>query len=143
MSDRIFGGLGLLLSLLFIYAATGVELPFIMDPVGPRTWPMVIGGLGAIGCVAILARPDADPIWPPLRKLAEIGLAAVVMFAYAAFLADLGFVLATAVASAVLVQRLGGKLVESVLAGVAISVGIYVVFHLAFGLSLARGPWGF
>ena len=31
----------------------------------------------------------------------------------------------------------------ALVAGVAIAVGIYVVFHLVLGLSLARGPWGF
>jgi putative tricarboxylic transport membrane protein len=29
------------------------------------------------------------------------------------------------------------------IAGIVISVGIYVIFHLVLGLSLAKGPWGF
>ena len=33
--------------------------------------------------------------------------------------------------------------VEAVIAGVAIALGIYLVFHLALGLTLARGPLGF
>jgi len=54
-----------------------------------------------------------------------------------------GFLLATAVAAAFLSWRLGAAPLSAVAAGVAISVGIYVVFHLILGLSLARGPWGF
>ena len=55
----------------------------------------------------------------------------------------LGFVIATAFAAAFLSWRLGAGIIQAVIAGVAISVGIYVVFHLALGLSLARGPLGF
>lgn len=143
MSDRIFGGFGLLLALLFIWSATGIELPFISDPVGPQVWPIVLGVLAAIGCITIIARPDAEPEWPSLGRLGEIAIAAIVMFAYARLLPEIGFVAATALASAVLVQRLGGALIESAIAGICTSVGIYAIFHLALGLSLARGPWGF
>ena len=33
--------------------------------------------------------------------------------------------------------------VKAAVAGAVIAIGIYVVFHLILGLSLARGPWGF
>ena len=36
MSDRIFGSVGLVFALLFIWAAFHIELSFISDPVGPR-----------------------------------------------------------------------------------------------------------
>jgi putative tricarboxylic transport membrane protein len=54
-----------------------------------------------------------------------------------------GFVIATAVASAYLSWRLGSGAIQSVAIGIAISIGIYVIFHMVFGLSLARGPLGF
>ena len=65
------------------------------------------------------------------------------MIAYAMVLPRIGFVVATAVAAGLLGWRLGSGPVAAAVGGVAIAVGIYVVFHLILGLSLARGPWGF
>ena len=59
------------------------------------------------------------------------------------FLKDYGFVACTAVAASYLSWRLGSSPVSAIIAGVLIAVGIYVIFHLVLGLSLARGPWGF
>jgi putative tricarboxylic transport membrane protein len=66
-----------------------------------------------------------------------------VMIAYAVALPQLGFLIATAIASAYLTWRLGTAPLQSLLVGVLTSGGIYVVFRLALGLSLARGPFGF
>ena len=143
MSDRIFGGIGLLLAAFFIWGATQIELSFISDPVGPRTFPMIIGAVLGLASLVILLRPDAEPHWPPLGRIAEIAGAVAVMVAYALLLPKLGFVIATAGASGILTWRLGTRPVWAVVTGIATSLGIYAVFHLVLGLSLARGPLGF
>lgn len=143
MSDRIFGGVGLLLAAFFIWGATQIELSFISDPVGPRTFPMIIGTILGLASLVIVLRPDAEPDWPRLGRVAEIAGAVAVMVAYALLLPDLGFVIATALASAILTWRLGTKPLWAVVAGVLTSLGIYTVFHLILGLSLAKGPLGF
>lgn len=142
MSDRIFGGLGLLLAVFYIWAASTIELSFISDPVGPKAFPYIIGGLFALSSLAILLRPDAPPEWPSLTQLAEIAAGLAVMVAYVYLLPVLGFLVTTAVASAYLSWRLGASPLAAVLAGLATSGGIYVVFHLVLGLGLATGPWG-
>ena len=98
--------------------------------------------LGREVAVKVL-KPDAAPEWPTFAKLFEIGMALAAMVADAILLPVLGFVIATALASAFLTWRLGTKPVSSVIAGIGTSVGIYVIFHLILGLSLARGPFGF
>lgn len=143
MSDRVFGGLGLALAAFFVWAATQIELSFISDPVGPRTFPMIIGVVLGLASLIILIRPDAEPHWPSLARLAEIAVAAGVMVAYALLLPEFGFVIATALAAGFLTWRLGTSPVWAVASGILISLGIYVVFHLILGLSLARGPLGF
>lgn len=143
MSDRVFGGFGLLLAAFFVWGAARIELSFISDPVGPRVFPYVIAGVMALASLAIILRPDAEARWPGLARLAEIAVAAGAMVAYALLLPELGFLIATALASAFLTWRLGTKPLQSILAGVLTSVGIYVVFHLILGLSLAKGPLGF
>lgn len=143
MSDRVLGGLMVLLALFYVWAASRTEISFISDPVGPKTFPMIIGGLVAVSGLVILVRPDPEPQWPALGRLAEVGAAVVLLFVYATLLPELGFVISTAVAASFLSWRLGAKPIEAILAGSSISIGIYVVFHLILGLSLARGPWGF
>ena len=143
MSDRIMGGVGLLLAAFFIWQATLIQESFISDPVGPKIFPIIIGGLVALSSLTILFRPDDEPEWPEFNRLFEVGLTVAVMIAYAYALPIAGFVLSTAVAAAYLSWRLGTPPVKAAIAGIVIAVGIYVVFHLILGLSLARGPWGF
>ncbi len=142
-ADRVFGGVGVALAAFFIWQATRIEESFIQDPVGPKGFPILIGVLLGVSSLVILFRPDKDPEWPSLSRFLEIVFAVAVMIAYAMALPSAGFVVATAVASAILSWRLGAHPLPAVLAGIAIAVGIYVVFHLILGLSLAKGPLGF
>jgi putative tricarboxylic transport membrane protein len=143
MSDRIFGAVGLALAIFYIWSATLIELSFISDPVGPRTFPIIIGILLGLASLIIVLRPDAEPHWPALGRIAEIAGAVVVMVAYALLLPVVGFVIATAIASAVLTWRLGTAPLSAVVIGVLTAFGIYAIFHLVLGLTLARGPLGF
>ena len=143
MSDRIFGLFGVLLAIGYAAAAFLIEESFLSDAVGPKAFPLIIAAILGASSAFIALRPDPEPVWPPLTRLAEIAAAIVVLILYAELLPVAGFVLATAFASGYLSWRLGSGPIEAVLVGVGTSVGIYVIFHLVLGLSLARGPWGF
>ena len=65
------------------------------------------------------------------------------MVAYALLLPELGFVIATALAATYLTWRLGTRPLWSLVLAAATAVGIYVIFRLILGLSLAQGPLGF
>lgn len=143
MSDRIFGGIGLILAIFFGIQATMIETAFISDAVGPSVFPIAVAVVMGLSSLYFLLKPDPEPDWPRTGRLAEIGLAALAMFAYAQLLPVLGFVIATVFAAGYLSWRLGARPLEAVLVGLGSSVGIYVVFHLVLGLSLARGPLGF
>ena len=143
MSDRIFGLVGALLAIGYAFAAMQIEESFLSDVVGPKAFPLIIATVLGISSLVIALRPDASPVWPPLNRLAEIFAAVVVMILYAELLPEIGFIIATALAAAYLAWRLGSSALESVLVGLGTSVGIYAIFHLVLGLSLARGPFGF
>ena len=143
MSDRIFGLVGALLAIGYAFAAMQIEESFLSDVVGPKAFPLIIATVLGISSLVIALRPDASPVWPPLNRLAEIFAAVVVMILYAELLPEIGFIIATAFAAAYLAWRLGSSVLESVLVGIGTSVGIYALFHLVLGLSLARGPFGF
>lgn len=143
ISDRIFGLTCIALAAVMAWRADLIQESFIQDPLGPKAFPYVIAAVIALAGLAVTIRPDIEPHWPPIGRIAEIGAAIIVLAAYAQFLPVAGFVAATAVAAAYLSWRLGAPPIHAVIAGIAIAAGIYVVFHLALGLTLARGPWGF
>lgn len=143
MSDRIFGAVGLLLAIIYVFAAFAVQESFLSDAVGPKAFPLIIAGILGLSSLVILLRPDPEPAWPALGRLVEVAAAVVVLILYAELLPVAGFVFSTAFAAGYLAWRLGSGPLELVLVGVGTSVGIYVIFHLVLGLSLARGPLGF
>ena len=143
MSDRIFGGIGLAIAIFFAWQASLIEESFLTDVVGPKVFPWIIAAVMGLSSLYFLFRPDPEPDWPRAGRLVEIGLAALVMFAYAQALPQLGFIISTTIAASYLSWRLGSGPLQSVLVGLCTAVGIYVIFHLVLGLSLARGPFGF
>jgi putative tricarboxylic transport membrane protein len=142
-SDRLFGAVCLVIGAAFIWGAASIETGFIVDPLGPSTFPIIIGGLLMVSAVIMIARPDPEPDWPSAAGIGEIGLAIAVLVAYALLLKPIGFVPATTLAAAALGWRLGARPLWAIAGGAGIAFGIYVVFHLVLGLSLARGPLGF
>lgn len=143
MSDRIFGSVGLLLAILYGWATLQIEESFLSDAVGPKTFPLGIAVILGLASIAIVLKPDSEPEWPSLGRFTEILAAVVVLVLYAEFLDVVGFLIATAFAAAYLTWRLGTPPLQSLLVGVGTSGGIYVIFRLVLGLSLARGPLGF
>ncbi|RVV98206.1 tripartite tricarboxylate transporter TctB family protein [Mesobaculum littorinae] len=143
MSDRVLGLVGLALAAFYIWAATIIPESFAQDAIGPSTFPMLIAAILALASLYFVLKPDPDPRWPSLNRLAEIGFALLVMFLYAQVLPVLGFVISTVLATAYLTWRLGARPVTALLNGVGTSVGLFILFELIFGLSLADGRFGF
>ena len=115
----------------------------MVDVVGPRAFPYIVGTVLGICSLYFILRPDDEPAWPLFRDFTEIVFAAAVMLLYAWMLPEFGFLISTVFATAYLTWRLGTKPLWSLVTGVLTSGGIYVVFHLILGLSLAKGPFGF
>ena len=143
MTDRLFGLAALLLAGLMTWGASVIEESFIQDPLGPKAFPWVIAVVLAITGLFMIVKPDDDPEWPTRQKFLRIIWSVVAMVLYAELLPIVGFVVTTAAVAAFLAWQLGATLLQASVGGVVISGGIYVVFHLVLGLSLARGPLGF
>ncbi len=143
MSDRIFGAFGLVLAIFYSWATLQIEESFLSDAVGPKTFPLAVAVVLGFSSLMILIRPDDEPKWPTVGRLAEIAAAIIVMVLYTELLDVIGFVFDTILATAFLSWRLGARPLGALLTGVGTAVGIFVIFHLLLGLSLARGPLGF
>ena len=77
--------------------------------------------------------------------LAQLGLALVVLIAYAYAITPLGFIIPTAIASGILSWQIGGHPTRAAITGVGLGIGLWIMFRLILGLSLRGLPhgWGF
>lgn len=140
MSDRIFGLVVLMVALTFIVSATGIQTSFLSDPVGPKAFPMLVGAVAGICGLVMMIRPDPDPEWPAVRTLLALLVAVIVLIAYAYSLKPFGFLLPTAVAAAILSYQISPRIIPAGLAGVGLSIGLFVLFKFALDLGLVAFP---
>ena len=143
MSDRIFGLMGLVLSGFYLWVASTIPESFMSDVVGPRAFPYMVGAIIALCSFYFILRPDNEPNWPDLRDMGEILFAVAVLLLYAWLLPVFGFLITSVFVVFYLSWRLGTKPLMAFIVGILTSGGIYVVFRLILGLSLAKGPFGF
>ena len=143
MNDRVFGIFTLIISIFYIFSAYIVEESFISDHIGPKTYPYIVSLFLISSSLFLIFKPDTKPKWPKLGKIIEILMTALILIMYAIFLPLLGFVFSTFFASSFISWRLGAKLSSAFIAGLIISVTIFVLFRKILGLSLATGPFGF
>lgn len=143
MSDRIFGVLVAVVALGFIYSATTVQSSFLSDPVGPKLFPMLIGGVAILCSALMILKPDEDPIWPPASVFLSLFVCAAVLFAYAYSLKPFGFLIPTAICTAILSYQIHPKIKTAILSGLGLSIGLFLLFRYGLGLSLFAFPRNF
>lgn len=139
-SDRIFGAVVTLVALAYVASATQIQTGFMSDPVGPRTFPILIGSVAALCGMVIAIRPDPDPEWPELATLGALAVAVIVLVGYAYALKPLGFLLPTAIAAGILSYQIQPRPAMAALAGIGLSLGLFVIFKFVLGLSLVAVP---
>ena len=139
-SDRIFGLLIALVALGYILSATQIQIGFLSDPVGSRTFPYMIGGVALLCALAIMARPDSDPDWPNLPTIGRIVITTAVLYAFAVSLRPVGFLIPAAVASGIISYQIHPKIRVAAATGIGLSVCLFFILKYALGLGLA--PFG-
>ncbi len=133
-SDRIFGVVMIIVALGYILSARTIQTPLFPDPMGPKAFPFMIAA-GVILCaIVIILKPDEEADWPARQALFAIVLAAVIMVGYAYALKPLGFLIPTAIASAVLSFQLSPRAPQAVITGLGLSVGLFLLFKYALKL---------
>ena len=139
-SDRLLGLGTITIALAYIAGATQIQIGFLSDPVGSRTFPYIVGGVAAICGAYIAFRPDQDPSWPNSRTFLRIGLALIVMYVFTQTLKPFGFLIPAAIASAALSYLISPRPMMAIAAGIGLSVGLFAIFN--FGLGLSLSPFG-
>ena len=139
-SDRIFGLVVIVVALGYILSAMQIQASFMSDPVGSKTFPILIGVIAALCGAIMVFRPDPEPEWPGVATLLSIGAAVAVLVAYAYSLKPLGFLIPTAVAAGILSFQIHPRIVTAVASGIGLSVGLYLLFKYGLDLGLVAFP---
>lgn len=141
-SDRLFGVVVILGALAYAAGALQIQTSFMSDPVGSKTFPLILAGVAAMCGLVMILRPDADPEWPDLATLGSIAIAVVVMVGYAYTIKPLGFLIPTAICAAILSYQISPRAGPAAVTGLGLSIGLFVVFKYALGLGLQPVPKG-
>jgi putative tricarboxylic transport membrane protein len=143
MYDRLFGSVWLLLCAGLALIAWGFQAPFSYDPVGPRSYPLLLLSLLGCGSLWLVLRPAMHRhLLSGLQSLRAL-LCVGGLVAYAFLFEPLGFIPATALAGAVLGLLFGGRPGPCVLSGVLMGVLLYVLFDLLLDVPLPLGVFAF
>ena len=140
--DRIFGLVMFGVALAYVASAFQIQSSFLSDPVGSKSFPILIGVVVMISSLVLILKPDPDPEWPASRTFLMLLIAIITLVAYAYALKPLGFILPTFIAASVLSYQIGPRIGPALITGAALSVGLFILFKYALGLGLIPFPAG-
>jgi putative tricarboxylic transport membrane protein len=130
------------MALAYIASAFQIQTSFLSDPVGPKTFPVIIGAIGALSAMFLVFRPDPDPQWPAAKTFGALAIAVIVLVLYAYSLRPLGFLMPTAIAAAILSYQISPRPKYAAMVGIGLSAGLFIIFRFALGLGLVPFPRG-
>ena len=133
-SDRIFGLVTLITAVAYLAAATQIQTNFFSGEFLPKLFPMLIGGVAAISSLFMVFKPDPEPDWPAAGSWISMGVAVIVLSIYAVLLKPLGFIVPTIFAAGILSYQISPRAKPAMLAGIGLSLGLFVLFKFALGL---------
>lgn len=141
MSEKILGGILLIVSLAGIWIARSFEVAISYEPVGPRVFPIAILILLGISAVALMLEKKSDTTWAPPAVMQRIGVLFLVVLAYAWVFDKLGFILATALMVVPIARFFGGSWKQAVIGGVGLGIGLFILFDRLLDVALPTGLW--
>ena len=141
-SDRIFGLVVILVALAYIAGAMQIQASFLSDPVGSKTFPIMVASIAALCGGIMIFRPDEEPDWPEGRTLLSLGVSVVLLVAYSYALKPMGFIVPTAIAAGILSYQISPRRLNATLAGIGLSIGLFILFRTILGLGLMAFPKG-
>lgn len=141
-SDRLFGVVIILCALAYAAGALQIQTSFMSDPVGSKTFPLILAAVAAICGLVMIVQPDEDPEWPSMLTLGSLAVSVLVMVGYAYTIKPFGFMIPTAVCAAILSYQIAPRPIPAAMTGICLSVGLFFVFKYALGLGLQPFPKG-
>jgi putative tricarboxylic transport membrane protein len=135
MSERTFLTILICCGAAFLYFGIKIDAPFAYGPVGPKAFPLFLGGAFILLCTLCLWRGGAGGT---MLKGRVAAIAAVVLF-YLLTFRFLGFMSATTLAVYAAARAVGSTWMEGLLTGLTISIFFYGIFHFLLQVPLPLG----
>lgn len=142
LTDRIFGLVTILVAFMYIMSATQIQASFLSDPVGSKTFPIIVAVVAVICGGVMILRPDAEPDWPEGYTLLSIAISVALLVGYSYALKPVGFLIPTAVVAGAISYQISPRPRFAALAGIGLSIGLFVLFKFILGLGLLGLPKG-
>jgi putative tricarboxylic transport membrane protein len=139
LTDRITGGLLLIVTLGYAYQAYHLKVGFMSDPIGPKAFPLIIAGFLALFSLYLLVKPDEEPEWPVWKVWRNKSFVLLSFVFYAYTLVPLGFLLSTTLEITFLAFMFKGKIWKGLVAAIASSLILYSLFEYLLGIPLPLG----
>jgi putative tricarboxylic transport membrane protein len=135
MSERLFLLAMALGGVVFLTLGLRLEAPFAYEPLGPRAFPVALGG--GLALLSLLSLPRARQSKLVLQPRVLRLLLAVIFYLLA--FQSLGFMPATAITTYIIARGLGCTWMEGLLTGMIISICFYGLFHFLLRVPLPLG----
>jgi putative tricarboxylic transport membrane protein len=135
VSERFFLVFLFTCGAVYLYFGLRIEVPFTYEPLGPRTFPVLLGCcLAALSILAMIIYPMAKVV----MKGGVAKLALAVLF-YLLFFQLLGFMLATTISTYAIARLVGSSWMQGLLTGLLLAIAFYGIFHFLLGVPLPLG----
>lgn len=139
MSDRVLGAVCVVVGAGMAWAARSYVAPISYEPVGPSSFPMLMAALMAATGAWLVVRPGPQSFGLARAHLVPVALLVLAVFIYAGLFELLGFTLATVVMAVPVGMAFGGGWKKSLMGGVGLGLGLYLVFDKLLDVVLPTG----
>lgn len=142
LNDRLLGVAALLFAAFLTWFGHDLEAPFAYEPVGPAAFPLLLALVIALCGVWLVFKGGNDvPANAPGANL-RIATMVATLAAYGFFFQWLGFIVSTALMSAVVGRLFGGTWLKSAVGGVLLAIALFFLFDKAMDVVLPAGLLG-
>lgn len=145
-SERILTAIIAVCGFALFIIACKFEAPISYDPVGPKSFPILLMGLITASAIYLTIRPAImfEPIdlgWtkPLILKLI---LCALALSFYAILFEVVGFILATIFMTVAVGKLFNGKTIPTVITAVVLGISTYYLFDRVLDVPLPLGLFG-
>lgn len=138
-SDRMLGALCLAAAGAMALAAGDYAAAISYEPVGPRAFPLLLAALIAACGAWLVARPSPHAAGVAGARVRPLLVCVAAIVAYALLFQPLGFTVATALLAVPVGVAFGGGWRASLLGGLGLGVGLYLLFDRLLDVVLPTG----
>lgn len=145
-SERILTAIIAVCGLALLIYACNFQAPISYDPVGPKSFPILLMGLITASAFYLTIRPAImfEPVelgWTK-HMLGKLALCALALTFYAALFEWLGFVIATILMTVALGKLFHGKTLPTVITAIVLGISTYYLFDRVLDVPLPLGLFG-